>query len=113
MYCTTDKDNPTILTFNDDEVCKQGLFQLRKISSTTIEAIYSTKHIMLSMEFHPRRKILSFKIQIPRSLCNDSQTIIKGHLGNCDGIRENDCVPDSHGETPIILFQYYYSKLHF
>ena len=100
MYITTDRNNPTILTFDDDRVSKQDLFLLRWNSSTTIEAIYSRKRIVLSMEFHPIWNVLSFKIQIPRSLCDDPQTTISGHLGNCDGIKENDDVPNFHGETP-------------
>ena len=100
MYNTTNQNNPTELTFNDG-VSKQGLFQLRRISSTTIEAIYSTKRIVLSMQFFSRWRsgIVFFDIQIPRSLCNDSQTTISGHLGNCDGMQGNDHVPNSHGET--------------
>ena len=100
VYITTDQNNPTNLTFNNDGVSKQDLFQLRRISSTTIEAIYSTKQIVLSMHFYPWwGGILSFGIQIPQSLCNDSNTTISGHLGNCDQRKENDYVPNSNGET--------------
>ena len=107
VYNTTDWDNPTELTFNDDGVCKQDLFQLRRRSSTSIEAIYSTKRIVLLMNFHAfpwpwPGGILSFDIQIPRSLCNDSNTTISGHLGNCDGMQGNDYVPNYHGETLIV-----------
>ena len=105
MYITTDRNNPTILTFNDDGVSKQDLFQLRRISSTSIEAIYSTKQIVLSIGFvYPwSNGILAFGIQIPQSLCGDSNTTISGHLGNCDGMRENDYVPNYHGEILIVL----------
>ena len=101
LYNTTFRNNPsTNLTYG---VSKHNLFQLRRISSTSVEAIYPEKRIVLLMKFHPKWNILSFKIQIPRSLCNDPNTTISGHLGNCDGNMENDYVPNSHGETPIIL----------
>ena len=100
VYITTDRNNPTVLKFDDDRVSKQDLFLLRRISNTLIEAIYSRKRIVLSMKFHPAWNILSFEIQIPRSLCDDPRTTISGHLGNCDGIKENDDVPNSHGEAP-------------
>ena len=101
VYNTTARNNPsTNLTYG---VSKLNLFQLRKISSTSIEAIYSTKQIVLLMQFYPwSGGILSFEIQIPRSLCNDPNTTISGHLGNCDGNAKNDYVPNSHGETLII-----------
>ena len=111
VYITTDQNNPTPLTFNDG-VSKQDLFQLRRISSTTIEAIYSTKQIVLSMHFYPWwGGILSFGIQIPQSLCNDSNTTISGHLGNCDQRKENDYVPNSNGETLQSLQLYQYTCL--
>ena len=103
VYITTDQNNPTNLTFDDNGVSKHDLFQLRRRSSTSIEAIYSTKQIVLSMEFYQwAGGILAFEIQIPQSLCNDSNTTISGHLGNCDRMQENDHVPNSNGETLIV-----------
>ena len=37
------------------------------------------------------------EIQIPQSLCQNPNISIHGHLGNCDGIIENDLRPDSAG----------------
>ena len=104
MYITTDRNNPTNLTFNEDGVNIQNLFQLRRTSSKSIEAIYQEKRIVLSMIFYPNAwegaGILSFEIQIPRSLCNNSDITISGHLGNCDGNSSNDAIPpESPGET--------------
>ena len=58
------------------------------------------------MTFHPNAwngaGILSFIIQIPKFLCNDPDITISGHLGNCDGNKENDPILPPDGETPTI-----------
>ena len=109
VYNTNNQNNPTELTFNDNgrNICNPSpcrlIFQFRRTSTTSIEAIYAEKQIVLLMKFHPGSGgILSFVIQIPRSLCNDPNTRISGHLGNCDGNKDNDHVPDFHGEIPIV-----------
>ena len=110
VYNTINQNNPTKLAFNENGVRIRGyLFQLKRTSDTSIEAIYLEEQIVLSMTFHPNAwngaGILSFKMQIPKILCNDPSITISGHLGSCDGIKENDRIPPSDGETPTIIIQ--------
>ena len=94
VYNTTNRNKPQNVTFDNNGIYKGDLFQLKMISSKSMEAIYFAKRIVIKMGLVYTKsrnyEVVNFDIQIPKYLCQNSSTSISGHLGNCDGNADND-----------------------
>ena len=87
---------------NCNNVYKGNRFEIRRFDSRVVQVIDFEMHIVVQMHWHTNH--MSFQVQLPSFICNNSLYEVSGHLGNCDGVSDsNNTVTHPQGRLLLSL----------